>query len=158
MELEIREVCLDELVATVVATAEPSVARNRNQLVVELDDLPLVHTDPTRLRQCLINLLGNAAKFTSDGEVRLTVARRGSGVEFAVRDTGIGIAPEHLERVFEAFEQVCPTDGQGTGLGLALTRAFVRLLGGSIAVESELGRGSCFRVRMPLRAPATAGS
>jgi len=120
-------------------------------------------TDPTRLRQILINLMGNALKFTEQGEVRLRVRfldgtpPAGDGgasptLEFAVSDTGIGIAPTQLAVIFEPFRQA---DGSttrrfgGTGLGLAISRRLAENLGGTIAVESEVGRGTTFRLLVP---------
>ncbi len=108
--------------------------------------------DPVRLRQILVNLVGNAIKFTERGEilVELSLARcdpEGVLLNFAVEDTGIGIAPDQCARVFESFHQV---DGSmtrargGSGLGLTITRQLVELMGGTITVESELGRGSRF--------------
>jgi len=118
--------------------------------------------DPLRLKQILYNLLSNGIKFTPrGGSVDLATRASGDYAEIAVRDTGIGIAPENLPRLFHDFEQLdpIPRDGpilrdemQGTGLGLALTRRLVELQGGEISVASELGRGSQFMVRLPLAA------
>ncbi|ATQ78833.1 hybrid sensor histidine kinase/response regulator [Massilia violaceinigra] len=120
--------------------------------------------DPGRLRQVLINLLGNAIKFTSEGGVTLAVTLRRVSeqrcdVEFAVRDTGIGIAPDQQTLIFDAFSQV---DGSttrqygGTGLGLTICRRLVLLMQGDISVSSEAGRGSVFRFRVPLGQTAAA--
>ncbi|MEM6644995.1 MAG: ATP-binding protein [Bacteroidota bacterium] len=112
----------------------------------------LVYSDPTRLRQILLNLLGNAIKFTETGyvTVMLDAAQRGDGAylfRFRVQDTGIGIAPEHLETIFEAFTQADSSTTRkygGTGLGLAITQRLCRLLGGDLTVESVEGEGSTF--------------
>jgi signal transduction histidine kinase len=110
--------------------------------------------DATKLRQTLFNLLGNAAKFTRDGEIAVT-ARPGAEpdtIAFTVHDTGIGIPADRLARIFDEFEQ---GDGSvaraygGTGLGLTLAQRFCRLMGGEIAVESEEGRGTTFTVTLP---------
>jgi PAS domain S-box-containing protein len=153
---------LEQVRAIVAALAD------RKHLTVDLDapaSLPLLHADQAKFKQIMYNLLGNAIKFTPDGG-RVTVSARvihptgngtaGECLEVAVADTGIGIAAEHLGRIFGEFEQVNadPTHGQeGTGLGLALTSKLVELHGGRISVESELGRGSTFRFSLPLAPP-----
>ena len=111
-------------------------------------------TDETRLRQILINLLSNALKFTEHGEVGLRSACRGEVMEFEVTDTGPGIPPEHLERIFEPFERAAAATAEGIGLGLTITKLLVEILGGGITVESKPGIGSRFRVQ--LRIPAAA--
>lgn len=114
--------------------------------------------DEARLRQCLLNVVGNAVKFTETGHVTVRVADRGADrIEIAVSDTGIGIPKDKTEVIFRDFEQVESGDTRsraGTGLGLAITRRLVRLMGGDISVESTPGRGSVFRMVLPL--PATA--
>ncbi|MEI7743984.1 MAG: PAS domain S-box protein [Chloroflexota bacterium] len=125
-------------------------------------DVPVaLHGDGLRLAQILLNLVGNALKFTSAGGVDVIVARPpgrdASWLRFTVRDSGIGIAPEDLERLFGTFEQADPSTTRrygGTGLGLAICRSLVELMGGTIAVESRLGEGSAFIVNLPL-GPAT---
>jgi CheY-like chemotaxis protein len=108
--------------------------------------------DPLRLAQILINLLSNAIKFTRSGSITLAASRDGDALEFRVSDTGIGMTPEQIERLFLPFEQA---DGSttrrfgGTGLGLAITHRLVQLMGGSIRVESGFGAGSCFVVHLP---------
>jgi len=125
-----------------------------------------VVADPMRLRQVLVNLLGNALKFTERGSVTLTVESRGGDdgdlvIEFAVRDTGIGIAPEKQRAIFQAFSQA---DGSmsrrfgGTGLGLTISTRLVGMMGGSISVESEPGKGSCFRFDMRATLPEPSES
>jgi len=125
-----------------------------------------VVADPTRLRQILINLVGNAIKFTERGEVGVEVGVESPGEEqlqlhFAVRDTGIGIAPEKQRLIFEAFAQA---DGSttrtfgGTGLGLTISSRLVEMMGGQIGMESQLGEGSCFHFRVPVRVAKPAAS
>ena len=112
-----------------------------------------VVTDPTRLRQILINLAGNALKFTEHGGVELALETRNGRLMVTVRDTGIGLTPEQAARIFQPFAQADASTARkfgGTGLGLSITRRLVELLGGSITVESEPGRGSAFRVDLPL--------
>ncbi|AKU90974.1 HAMP domain-containing protein [Vulgatibacter incomptus] len=118
------------------------------------EDVPRrVATDRQLLGQVLVNLLSNAFKFTKEGQVRLSIESHEETLEFAVSDTGIGIAPDQRRRIFEAFHQV---DGsmtrryEGTGLGLTISREYARLLGGDIEVESEEGKGSTFTLRLPL--------
>lgn len=116
-------------------------------------------TDPTRLRQILINLVGNAIKFTDCGGVRVEAALRGSLLEFAVSDTGIGISPEGIARLFKPFTQADETTTRrfgGTGLGLSISLKLAELLGGTIRVESTPGRGSCFTLLLPYREPKEA--
>jgi signal transduction histidine kinase len=113
--------------------------------------LPRLHSDPARLKVVLKNLLGNAAKYTHAGRISVDAGPRDDGVEFAVADTGIGIAPELVPAIFEAFRQVgegVPLQG-GVGLGLYIVRRLLGELGGDIQVESEPGRGSTFRVFVP---------
>lgn len=115
-------------------------------------DGPMLETDANKVRQVLFNLLGNAVKFTQRGEVRLSVEAQPDGVRIEVRDTGEGIAPGDLERIWEPFWQVArPQAGRppGTGLGLGIVRQLVRVLGGEIQAFSEPGRGSAFVVRLP---------
>jgi signal transduction histidine kinase/DNA-binding response OmpR family regulator len=128
----------------------------------------VVRGDPTRLRQVLMNLIGNAIKFTEQGEVVVSVSAAALDgnvdLHFAVRDTGIGIAPEHVESVFKEFTQADSTMTRrygGTGLGLAISQRLVRLMGGALAVTSEVGRGSefAFTLSLPVEtAPPTRGT
>lgn len=119
------------------------------------DDLPrVVISDRHRLTQILVNLLGNAIKFTRQGKVCLAVSRDGTELVFEVRDTGIGVAPERIDKIFERFEQATDQTSKmygGTGLGLSISLVLVQLLGGRMGVESVLGQGSCFWFRLPLK-------
>jgi two-component system, chemotaxis family, CheB/CheR fusion protein len=121
---------------------------------VDLPDQPVeLVSDPDKVRQLLISLLGNAVKFTDEGKVGLALRTEGESAFFDVRDTGIGVAPEHQELIFERFWQVgdaTPLTGPGTGIGLAVARRLSRLLGGDVTVESDLDRGSVFTLRLPL--------
>jgi signal transduction histidine kinase len=116
--------------------------------------LPLLHTDESKVAQILRNFISNALKFTERGEVRVSARGRDSQmVVFSVSDSGIGIAPEHLERVFEEFSQIenpFQRRVKGTGLGLPLSRRLARLLGGEITLESEVGGGSTFSLTLPI--------
>jgi signal transduction histidine kinase len=125
------------------------------------DDTGEIEADERKVKQVLFNLLTNAVKFTPAGGSVTVSARRENGVvQVAVTDTGVGIAPEEQGRVFEEFGQARSAAGQseGTGLGLALCKRFVELHGGTIAVASELGRGSTFTVALPARQPARAAA
>jgi signal transduction histidine kinase/CheY-like chemotaxis protein len=145
------------LVDDMVAMSRPLCARNGNELIVERDrDLGTAEGDVTKLRQAVLNLLSNAAKFTRNGRVTLTVGRApgtgGDWIKIAVRDTGIGIRRDNLSKLFQNFNQAeasTSTKYGGTGLGLSLTQKLSRLMGGDVTVESELGRGSCFTIRLP---------
>ncbi len=142
------------LIEDIVSAWEPDVARSGNTLSVELDeDLGTMYSDVSKVRQVIGNLLSNAAKFTEDGEVFLTGRFDAGFVEFEVRDTGIGMSPGELDRIFQAFEQGDTTSTRsygGTGLGLTLVNRIVDMLDGTFEVTSELGVGSCFVVRFPL--------
>ena len=119
-------------------------------------DMPAIwRADGPRLRQILINLVGNAIKFTPQGHIalRLSPRRDQPGVLFEIEDSGIGVPPERIATIFEAFDQVVTEDGRhlgGTGLGLEITRRLVSLMGGSLSVRSEVGQGSVFSVSLPL--------
>jgi signal transduction histidine kinase len=118
-------------------------------------------TDSGKVRQILVNLLSNAVKFTPAGRVTLIVQHDGPAVRYVVRDTGIGIASEHSDQIFDAFWQVEQPSTRrvgGTGLGLSVTRRLARLLGGDVTVSSKVGEGSAFTVSLPLEAPATLGT
>jgi signal transduction histidine kinase len=114
----------------------------------------IADTDPRKIRQILINLLSNAVKFTEPGgRITLDVAAAAGTMLFTVRDTGIGIPPEHLQRIFDPFwqvEQQATRRAGGTGLGLSVSRRLARLLDGDISVDSAVGRGSTFVVSLPI--------
>ena len=111
-----------------------------------------LRADTKRLRQILLNLLGNALKFTEQGEVRLEAGYRDGILEFSVVDSGIGIPQERIAGLFQPFQQEGSSDykRQGTGLGLAISHTLIKLMGGHIVIESVLGKGSCFCVQLPL--------
>ncbi|HMA37512.1 MAG TPA: response regulator, partial [Chloroflexia bacterium] len=159
MQIQYEFVPLGALLAEVTTTVAPLVAKNNNRLVVEAGaDPDGLETDPTKLRQSLLNLLSNASKFTTDGTITLRVRHEhdaaGPWVCFEVTDTGIGMSPEQQAQLFEDFQQAdASTTRQygGTGLGLALSRRLSRLLGGDITVTSRPGQGSTFTIRLPAR-------
>jgi signal transduction histidine kinase/CheY-like chemotaxis protein len=120
------------------------------------DDLPQVYADRTRVRQVLLNLVANALRFTEHGGITIRVRRDGEVLVISVADTGIGIAPDDLQRIFEPFTQVDSALGRrhgGTGLGLTISRQFVQLHGGRMWVESEVGQGSAFSFTLPVDVP-----
>ncbi len=148
---------IEELVRGVASTVEPLVQQKGNAIVLDLaPDLGEMDTDQVKLRQCLFNLVSNAAKFTEGGRIVLRATRSGGEVVFSVADSGIGMTPEQLERLFERFTQADVSTTRrfgGTGLGLAITRAFCRLLGGDVDVASTYGEGSTFTIRLPTEMP-----
>jgi signal transduction histidine kinase/DNA-binding response OmpR family regulator len=154
MEVFVEKVEIAPLVSEVIAIVQPLADRNGNELrLVMADDVGAFRSDETKVKQCLLNLLSNANKFTSDGSVTLTIRREGeSDVVFSVSDTGLGMTEEQLGRLFEAFTQADASTTKrfgGTGLGLTITRHFCTALGGDIAVESTPGAGSTFTIRLP---------
>ena len=159
MELYLESFDVAALVRDITAVIQPLAGKNGNRLDLNCPGaIGSMHADLTKVRQALFNLLSNACKFTEGGTVSLTVARDAvDGLEwiaFAVRDTGIGMTPEQLTKLFEAFTQADAATTRrfgGTGLGLALSRRLCRMMGGDITVESEAGRGSTFTIRLPAR-------
>jgi CheY-like chemotaxis protein/signal transduction histidine kinase len=158
-KLEVRpdSIALSRLVDELMDTFEPVAGEKRLELSMELDDelAATIYTDPTRLQQILKNLLSNALKFTEHGGVTLQVRAASEGrIAFDVRDTGIGIAADQHDVIFEAFRQADGTTNRkygGTGLGLSISRDLARLLGGELSVVSEPGRGSTFTLVLPER-------
>jgi PAS domain S-box-containing protein len=144
------------LVGYVASTVRPMVEQNHNSLTMDCpEEIGSMYADLTRVRQILFNLLSNAAKFTKDGAITLRVSRQHAAddcIVFEVADTGIGLSPEQIQGLFKEFSQADPSTTRkygGTGLGLALSRRFCQMMGGDIAVASELGKGSTFTVRLP---------
>ena len=151
LDVTAETVDLPRFLGELLATVGPMVRRNGNALeTAGVEDAGLVRSDPTRLRQILLNLLSNAARHTADGSVLLAVSREEEEVVFRVRDTGVGMTPEEVAGLFTEYAQA-PGSGArgGTGLGLAISRRLARLLGGDITVESAPGRGSTFSLRVP---------
>lgn len=161
MDLFLEDFELESLLKSVVDSLAPVVATNKNQLLLQFGQHGIVmHTDQTKLRQVLLNLLSNACKFTNQGTITLDVALAASKNEvvLAVSDTGIGMTSEQLGRLFQPFTQGDASTTKkygGTGLGLTISKHFVAMMGGSILVSSQPERGSTFTVHLPL-AIATA--
>jgi signal transduction histidine kinase len=156
LELNSEPVNLAGLIDEVIGTAGQLAEKNKNRLVVEAqENLGALNADSMRLKQILLNLLSNACKFTKEGEVALRVRKVADGrdwVELAVADTGIGMTPEQLAKLFQDFTQADSLTARrygGTGLGLAITRKLARMMGGDVTVTSEPGKGSVFTVRLP---------
>lgn len=166
MDVHLSSFDVDELVSGVMDTVRPLALRNGNQLLLQASSsLGSMESDPVRVRQALLNLMSNACKFTEGGTVTLRTrrVRRGNGgagagewLEFEVEDTGIGLSPDQVSRLFHDFVQADSSTTRkygGTGLGLAITRRFTEMLGGTVEVKSELGQGSLFTLRLPAVAP-----
>ena len=155
MDVHIEPVRIDELVQGAAMTVEPMMNQDCVRLVQEIPaDITPLYTDPEKLRQIILNLLGNAVKFTDGGEIRISACQENGHLKLAVADTGIGIDKADVERIFEEFDRGRLTSAgsyRGTGLGLAIVKRLVELLGGSIVVESEVGRGSTFTVTLPVK-------
>jgi signal transduction histidine kinase/DNA-binding response OmpR family regulator len=157
LELFLETFDVGDVIRDVLTTIGPLVERNGNTLQANYPNLGVIRADMTRLRQILFNLLSNACKFTERGSVRLEAFRSATGgtewIHFRVTDTGIGMTPEQSSRLFQEFTQVDASTTRkygGTGLGLAISRRFSEMMGGEISVESALGEGSTFTVRIPV--------
>jgi len=155
MELYLETFELGKVVNEVIATAAPLISKKGNTLALDCPaDIGAMHADATKLRQMLLNLLSNASKFTEKGTITLKVTRLPDGetIELAVIDTGIGMTPEQLGRLFQAFSQADASTASkygGTGLGLAISKQFAQMMNGDIIVTSSAGVGSNFTIRLP---------
>ncbi len=158
VELSTQPVCVTSLIEEVIATASPLISKRDNRMVVNMpEDLGTLELDALKVRQSLLNLLSNAAKFTTKGTIMLTVLgcsdERGDRLMLEVTDNGIGIGPEGLRRIFQDFSQAendTVSKFGGTGLGLALTKRFCQMMGGTIEVRSERAVGTSFTIEIPL--------
>ena len=159
MELYLETFEVEQMVRDVAATVQPLVQKNENQLELTIGaDVGAMYADLTKVRQVLFNLLSNSSKFTDHGSIRLEAhCEEEAGVPttiFRVTDTGIGMTPEQLEKLFQPFTQADASTTRkygGTGLGLAISRRFCQMMGGHIVATSEPGKGSSFSVRLPAR-------
>lgn len=162
IQLNLELVAIPELVKTITDTITPLTNKKNNRFIVTCPtDIETMETDGLRLRQVLINLLGNACKFTENGTIELSATplsyKETNWVRFDIRDSGIGLSQEQIKRLFEAFNQAESDTARkygGTGLGLAISRQLCKLLGGDISVQSEPNRGSTFSVTLPFRQTA----
>lgn len=161
LELKLQPVQLKDLVEAVMPTASALVRGKDIELTYEIPvDLPALYADPTRLRQVLVHLFNNAAKFTERGRIELKAWTNEDQIYVSVSDTGVGIPPEDLERLFVRFEKGADKEGRwqaGIGLGLALSKEFVEMHGGHIWVNSEVNKGSTFTFSLPCYAAAGDG-
>lgn len=157
IDLNIDTFTVGGLTRMVSAMAIPSIKKNGNRFVLDCpESVGDMTTDVMKLRQSLINILGNAGRFTKNGEIAMVVRRehkaQGDTILFTVRDTGIGIKPENLQKIFDTFSQADDDTTRiygGSGLGLAISKRLVEVLGGEIQVQSEVGKGSTFSLRVP---------
>lgn len=159
MTLYLETFDVPSLVTDVVSNIQPLIAKNANKLVQDFPaDIGTMHADMTKVRQITINLLSNASKFTEQGTVTLRIRKTTDQtveqIIFEVEDTGIGMSPEQVERVFEAFTQADNSTTRkygGTGLGLTISKRFSQMMGGDITVESEEGKGTTFTLILPVK-------
>ncbi|GEM_PF-3455006 len=159
MQLFPEDCAVDNLIEEVSTTISPMMGKNGNEFKVDSDEnLGSIMVDSTRLRQILMNILSNAAKFTQKGEVLLKVFRdkceENDWMIFRVKDTGVGINPENINNLFKSYAQADPSVAKmygGTGLGLAISQSFCYMMGGMISVESVLGNGSTFTIKLPAK-------
>ncbi len=154
MELYPERLDFAALIDEVAENCRAGITANGNQLSVSTSSLGTIETDGAKLRQAISNLLSNAGKFTRNGSVTLTAGQENGWVTISIRDTGCGISRHDLTNLFQNFreaESATSSKYGGTGLGLALSQKLCRLMGGDISVESELGKGSCFTIRVPDR-------
>jgi signal transduction histidine kinase/DNA-binding response OmpR family regulator len=157
MDLYLETFSVQDMVRDVAATMQPLVDKNANKLVIDIaPEIGSIRADLTKVRQGLFNLLSNASKFTQSGAIELRVCPEEVAsrpwVAFHVKDSGIGMTPQQAGKVFEAFTQADASTTRkygGTGLGLTITRKFCELMGGNISVQSELGKGTTFTIRLP---------
>jgi signal transduction histidine kinase/DNA-binding response OmpR family regulator len=157
MEIYLETFELKKIITDVVATVTPLVAKKGNQLIIECPpDIGGMHTDATKLRQILLNLLSNSSKFTEAGQITLKITRSSGPaddlIQFAIVDTGIGMTPEQVARLFTAFTQADASTASrygGTGLGLAISKQFAQIMKGDITVESTPGVGTTFTLSLP---------
>ena len=154
MELYLEEFNLKDFISQVVSTTQPLVEKNRNELVVDLDEsIGTLRNDETKLRQVLLNLLSNAAKFTEAGVVKLKVSKTTRDrVKFELSDTGIGMTSKQLKTVFEEFMQAETSTSKkygGTGLGMPISKKITDMMGGNIDIKSKVGEGTTFTITIP---------
>ena len=154
MDLYLEDFELEKFISQVISTAQPLVEKNRNKMIVELDDsIGNLRNDETKLRQVLLNLLSNAAKFTEEGVIKLKVSKAArASVKFELSDTGIGMTPKQLKNAFEEFMQAETSTSKkygGTGLGLPISKKITEMMDGKIEIKSKVGEGTTFTITIP---------
>jgi signal transduction histidine kinase len=158
LEIHLGRVEIEPIITTVLGQAQGLIGERPIRLERDLPEtLPVILADETRVRQVLLNLYSNAAKFTTEGSITLTVREMAEGVQFSVKDTGSGVDPKNYDVIFEEFKQAESAGRDprsGAGLGLAIARQLLTLMGGRIWVESEVGKGATFHVVVPSYRPA----
>ena len=154
MEVYAETFQLNDVVRMATSTVEPMLKDGRVRLVTEIaPDIPPLKTDRDKLKQAVLNLLSNAAKFTEKGEIKVAAWQENGNVKLTVSDTGIGMKKEALDYIFDEFRQADMSSTRkygGTGLGLAIVKRFINLMGGDIGVDSEVGKGSKFTITIPM--------
>jgi PAS domain S-box-containing protein len=162
IDLCIQQFAVEPSIQEILLSVRPIADSKKLTLAAEIDPALAIQADQTRFRQVIYNLLSNALKFTPEGgKVTIEASAADDFLRVRVTDTGVGIPPEEISHIFEKFHQAGPTTKgirEGTGLGLAITKRLVELHGGTIAVDSELGKGSQFTVVLPFRTIAGGGS
>ncbi len=164
MDLYLESFSIQELAQEIADTVQPICNKNNNQLITNFsNNLGVMHSDWTKVRQSLFNLVSNASKFTNNGRIHLNIIQESSStvgsagaasnfICFQICDTGIGIRPEQIPKLFQPFSQADNSTTRkygGTGLGLVITREFAMMMGGEVTVVSEYGKGSTFTLRLP---------
>ncbi len=159
MEVFAEPFSFDDVICSVISTVEPLLKDGRVKLVVDVaQDIALLKTDRDKLKQVVFNLVSNSVKFTEKGEIKLAAWKDDGMLKFEVSDTGIGMKKETLKYIFDEFCQADMSTTRkygGAGLGLAVVKRFINLMGGDITVESKVGKGSKFTVTLPLEEQKT---
>ena len=154
VEAQVELVKVNEVIQAAISTIEPTLNGGGVRIIREIaPGMSALNTDREKLRQIILNLLDNSVKFTDRGEIKIAASQQNGSLKLVVSDTGIGIPKGELDKIFEEFHRgdlSSTKNYRGTGLGLAIVKQFVNLLGGEVAVESEVGKGSVFTVRLPV--------
>jgi signal transduction histidine kinase len=155
IEVHVEPLKIQEVVYGAISIIEPTLDKNVVRLICDIpSDIATIYTDGEKLRQIILNLVGNAAKFTDCGEIKISACHENGDLKLVFADTGIGIDRADINRIFEEFDRGrLSSDGayRGTGLGLAIVKRLVEVLGGSVIAESEVGKGSTFTVTLPVK-------